>query len=151
MEKNLRCRVDSLQKEKNERMTELNDLSKQDEELCVTLCATPYYIPTGSVPSRCQLQELQEHVEKLNKEKVRATTDHDRLPWMLLVCHMWSWLSLFVGGQGEGVLWSQRGHQVSDGGDGTWTREQPGKRVYLPRRWHFPAHAWQHQSPQAAS
>lgn len=72
MEKNLRCRVESLQKERNERMSELNDLTKQDEELCVTLCATPYYIPTGSVPSRSQLQELQEHVEMLNKEKVSA-------------------------------------------------------------------------------
>lgn len=70
MEKNLRCCAESLQKEKNERMRELNDLMKHDEELCVTLCATPYYVPTGSVPSRAQLQELQEHVEKLDKEKV---------------------------------------------------------------------------------
>ncbi|KAL0162865.1 hypothetical protein M9458_042261, partial [Cirrhinus mrigala] len=62
MEKNLRCRVESLLKEKNERLRELSDLKKQDEELCVTLCATPYYIPSGS--------ELQEHVEKLDKEKV---------------------------------------------------------------------------------
>ncbi|XP_057217151.1 protein regulator of cytokinesis 1 isoform X2 [Triplophysa rosa] len=69
LEKNLRCHVESLQKEKDDRMRELNDLSKRDEKLCVTLCATPYYIPTGSVPSRSQLQELQEHVEKLNKEK----------------------------------------------------------------------------------
>ncbi|KAI2651416.1 Protein regulator of cytokinesis 1 [Labeo rohita] len=70
MEKNLRCRVESLLKEKNERLRELSDLKKQDEELCVTLCATPYYIPSGSVPSQTQLQELQEHVEKLGKEKV---------------------------------------------------------------------------------
>lgn len=70
MEKNLRCRVESLLKEKNERLRELSDLKKQDEELCVTLCSTPYYIPSGSVPSQTQLQELQEHVEKLSKEKV---------------------------------------------------------------------------------
>ncbi|XP_077089067.1 protein regulator of cytokinesis 1 isoform X1 [Siphateles boraxobius] len=69
LEKNLRCHVDSLLKEKNERLSELSDLKKQDEELCVTLCATPYYIPSGSVPSRTQLQELREHVEKLGKEK----------------------------------------------------------------------------------
>ncbi|XDV38636.1 hypothetical protein PO909_007996 [Leuciscus waleckii] len=69
LEKNLRCRVDSLLKEKNERLSELSDMKKQDEELCVTLCTTPYYIPSGSVPSRTQLQELQEHVEKLGKEK----------------------------------------------------------------------------------
>uniref|UniRef100_A0A673NCX0 Protein regulator of cytokinesis 1-like n=1 Tax=Sinocyclocheilus rhinocerous TaxID=307959 RepID=A0A673NCX0_9TELE len=70
MEKNLRCHVESLLKEKNERLRELSDLKKQDEDLCVTLCSTPYYIPSGSVPSRTQLQELQEHVEKLVKEKV---------------------------------------------------------------------------------
>ncbi|XP_051733713.1 protein regulator of cytokinesis 1 isoform X1 [Ctenopharyngodon idella] len=69
MEKNLRCRVESLLKEKNERLKELSDLKKQDEELCVTLCSTPYYIPSGSVPSQTQLQELKEHVEKLSKEK----------------------------------------------------------------------------------
>ncbi|KTF81072.1 hypothetical protein cypCar_00037122 [Cyprinus carpio] len=70
MEKNLRCHVESLLKERNERLRELSDLKKQDEDLCVTLCSTPYYIPSGSVPSRTQLQELQEHVEKLVKEKV---------------------------------------------------------------------------------
>uniref|UniRef100_A0A8C2DUP2 Zgc:86764 n=1 Tax=Cyprinus carpio TaxID=7962 RepID=A0A8C2DUP2_CYPCA len=70
MEKNLRCHVESLLKERNERLRDLSDLKKQDEDLCVTLCSTPYYIPSGSVPSRTQLQELQEHVEKLVKEKV---------------------------------------------------------------------------------
>ncbi|XP_067279637.1 protein regulator of cytokinesis 1 [Pseudorasbora parva] len=69
IEKMLRCRVEFLLKEKSERLRELSDLKKQDEELCVTLCATPYYIPSGSVPSRKQLKELQEHVEKLSKEK----------------------------------------------------------------------------------
>ncbi|XP_053543900.1 protein regulator of cytokinesis 1 [Ictalurus punctatus] len=69
LEKNLRCRLEALQKEKSERLRELSDLTQQDEELCVTLCATPYYIPTGSMPSRTQLQELQEHVVQLSKEK----------------------------------------------------------------------------------
>ncbi|TRY99380.1 hypothetical protein DNTS_002001 [Danionella cerebrum] len=69
MEKNLRCRVESLQKEKDQRLRELSDLKKQDEELCVTLCATPYYIPSGTVPSLTQLQELREHVQILSKEK----------------------------------------------------------------------------------
>ncbi|KAL7854175.1 hypothetical protein AOLI_G00210190 [Acnodon oligacanthus] len=69
MEKNLRFRLETLLKEKSERMKELNDLRQQDEELCVTLCATPYYIPSGSMPSRTQLQELKEHIEKLSEEK----------------------------------------------------------------------------------
>ncbi|XP_017568790.1 protein regulator of cytokinesis 1 [Pygocentrus nattereri] len=69
MEKNLRCRLEALLKEKTERMKELNGLRQQDEELCVTLCATPYYIPSGSMPSRTQLQELKEHIKKLSEEK----------------------------------------------------------------------------------
>lgn len=84
--------MDSLLKEKNERLSELSDLKKQDEELCVTLCATPYYIPSGSVPSRTQLQELQEHVEKLGKEKVcilspfeSVLNTHEFLSWILLL------------------------------------------------------------------
>lgn len=84
--------MDSLLKEKNERLSELSDLKKQDDELCVTLCTTPYYIPSGSVPSRTQLQELQEHVEKLGKEKVcilfpfkSVLNTHEFLSWMLLL------------------------------------------------------------------
>ncbi|TSX03300.1 Sulfate anion transporter 1 [Bagarius yarrelli] len=69
LEKNLRCRLEALQKEKSERLRELNDLMHQDEELCVTLCVTPYYIPTGSMPSQTQLQELREHIKQLSKEK----------------------------------------------------------------------------------
>ncbi|XP_072518026.1 protein regulator of cytokinesis 1 isoform X2 [Salminus brasiliensis] len=69
MEKNLRCRLETLQKEKNERLRELNNLRQQDEELCVTLCATPYYIPSGSMPSQTQLQELREHIKNLSEEK----------------------------------------------------------------------------------
>ncbi|MCJ8740927.1 hypothetical protein PDJAM_G00064660 [Pangasius djambal] len=69
IEKNLRCRLEALQKEKSERLRELSDLRQQDEELCVTLCATPYYIPTGSMPSHTQLQELRGHIKQLSEEK----------------------------------------------------------------------------------
>ncbi|KAI4879679.1 hypothetical protein NFI96_032008 [Prochilodus magdalenae] len=69
MEKNLRIRLEALLKEKTERLRELNELRQQDEELCVTLCATPYYIPSGSMPSCTQLQELKEHIKNLSQEK----------------------------------------------------------------------------------
>ncbi|XP_076836411.1 protein regulator of cytokinesis 1 isoform X2 [Brachyhypopomus gauderio] len=69
LEKNLRCHLETLLKEKAERMQELSDLRQEDEELCVTLCATPYYIPSGSVPTRTQLQELHQHINKLREEK----------------------------------------------------------------------------------
>ncbi|XP_041755356.1 protein regulator of cytokinesis 1 isoform X2 [Coregonus clupeaformis] len=69
IEKNLRLRVDVLTKEKGERLKELHGLQQQDKELCVELCITPYYIPTGSMPSRTQLQELREHIQTLSEEK----------------------------------------------------------------------------------
>uniref|UniRef100_A0A4W5K313 Zgc:86764 n=1 Tax=Hucho hucho TaxID=62062 RepID=A0A4W5K313_9TELE len=69
IEKNLRLRVEVLTKEKGERLKELHGLQQQDKELCVELCVTPYYIPTGSMPSRTQLQELREHIQTLSEEK----------------------------------------------------------------------------------
>ncbi|XP_024236668.1 protein regulator of cytokinesis 1 isoform X2 [Oncorhynchus tshawytscha] len=69
IEKNLRLRVEVLTKEKGERLKELHRLQQQDKELCVELCVTPYYIPTGSMPSRTQLQELREHIQTLSEEK----------------------------------------------------------------------------------
>nr|XP_014353475.1 PREDICTED: protein regulator of cytokinesis 1-like [Latimeria chalumnae] len=69
LEKKLRLKVDMLTKEKNERFQELKQLQKQDEELCTWLCSTPYYIPTGCVPSRQQLEELKEHIKSLQEEK----------------------------------------------------------------------------------
>ncbi|KAJ8339129.1 hypothetical protein SKAU_G00359150 [Synaphobranchus kaupii] len=68
-EKNLRLQVEALLKEKAERLKEARGLQEQDEELCVELCATPYYIPTGSLPSRTQLQELRQHIHTLTQEK----------------------------------------------------------------------------------
>ena len=70
MEKHLRVEVDALRREKAERLLEKQQLEKQDKDLCVELCATPYYIPTGSIPSTTQLKELQQHIATLTEEKV---------------------------------------------------------------------------------
>lgn len=70
IEKNLRLRVEILTKEKGDRLKELHGLQQQDKELCLELCVTPYYVPTGSMPSRTQLQELREHLKTLSEEKV---------------------------------------------------------------------------------
>ncbi|XP_028828432.1 protein regulator of cytokinesis 1 isoform X1 [Denticeps clupeoides] len=69
MEKNLRWRLETLQQEKNDRLKELSNMRQQDEELCTELCATPFYIPTGSLPSCEQLQALKEHIQTLAEEK----------------------------------------------------------------------------------
>ena len=69
-ERNLRLQVEALLKEKGDRLKEARSLQQQDEELCVELCSTPYYIPTGTMPSRVQLQELRQHIHTLTQEKV---------------------------------------------------------------------------------
>ncbi|MFT7815325.1 protein regulator of cytokinesis 1-like isoform X1 [Arapaima gigas] len=69
LEKNLRLRVEALLKEKSDRLKEMRTLQQQEKELCEELCATPYYIPTGSLPSRTQLQELNQHIKHLTEEK----------------------------------------------------------------------------------
>ena len=70
LEKVLRQKVDVLSKEKSERMAKLKQLKDRDQHLCDLLCTTPYYIPTGTVPTAEQLDNLSEHVETLTTEKV---------------------------------------------------------------------------------
>ena len=71
LEKELRTQVDLLAKKKHERMKQLKKLKETDQHLCDVLCTTPYYIPTGSVPSNEQLKELEQHIQTLSEEKVR--------------------------------------------------------------------------------
>ncbi|XP_018088337.1 protein regulator of cytokinesis 1, gene 2 S homeolog isoform X2 [Xenopus laevis] len=68
-ERDLRVRLEILLTEKNERLEELRLLQQKDIELCTDLCVTPYYIPTGSIPSRQQLEELKEHIKVYTEEK----------------------------------------------------------------------------------
>ncbi|XP_077332231.1 protein regulator of cytokinesis 1-like isoform X2 [Lithobates pipiens] len=69
IERDLRVRLELLTKHKNERLEELMLLQKKDQELCSDLCVTPYYIPSGSIPSHKQLEELKEHIRVQSEEK----------------------------------------------------------------------------------
>nr|XP_003223399.1 PREDICTED: protein regulator of cytokinesis 1 isoform X1 [Anolis carolinensis] len=69
LEKMLRLTLEDAHEEKNQRLTKLKQLQQEEQALCTELCATPYYIPTGSIPSSLQLQELKEHIEKLSETK----------------------------------------------------------------------------------
>ncbi|KAM9329143.1 protein regulator of cytokinesis 1-like [Gastrophryne carolinensis] len=69
IERDLRVRLELLMKQKNERLEELKLLQEKDQELCSDLCVTPYYIPSGSIPSDKQLQELKEHIKTQTEEK----------------------------------------------------------------------------------
>ena len=74
IQRNLRHKVDALQKEKKDRLQELKTLQQEDDQLCVQLCATPYYVPSNTVPSHVQLKALREHVQDLAAEKVATST-----------------------------------------------------------------------------
>ena len=43
---------------KSERMSQLSTLQNEEQILCDQLCLTPYYIPSGSIPSGQQLDDL---------------------------------------------------------------------------------------------
>ncbi|MEE6460342.1 hypothetical protein FKM82_000927 [Ascaphus truei] len=69
IEKDLRLKVQEMEREKAERLVELKLLQREDMELCNDLCVTPYYVPTGSIPSRQQLVELREHIKARTGER----------------------------------------------------------------------------------
>lgn len=69
LEKDLRIKLENLVKEKTDRLKELKSLQEEEKSLCIDLCATPYYIPTGSIPSHQQLQDLKEHIKRLSLER----------------------------------------------------------------------------------
>ena len=70
LEKELRTQVDILAKTKHDRVKQLKKLKETDQHLCDVLCTTPYYVPTGTVPSLDQLKELEQHIKTLSDEKV---------------------------------------------------------------------------------
>ncbi|XP_077201725.1 protein regulator of cytokinesis 1-like isoform X2 [Paroedura picta] len=65
VEREFRLALEAAVKEKKERLEKLRQLQQEDQALCAELCATPYYIPTGSVPTSLELTELEEHVQNL--------------------------------------------------------------------------------------
>src|SRR6218665_1969065 len=86
-EKDIRSKMDRLNKEKNDRLKHVRQLAKMDEQLCARLameeqlCArlamAPHYIPSGMVSSTQLLAELEEHIRGLEAEQV-CETDQSR-------------------------------------------------------------------------
>ncbi|XP_076435249.1 protein regulator of cytokinesis 1-like isoform X3 [Babylonia areolata] len=68
-EKELRTKLENLNREKQERLKKLKQLLDQDQALCQALCSTPFYVSSVSVPTREQLQELESHIKTLELEK----------------------------------------------------------------------------------
>ncbi|CAG5120269.1 unnamed protein product [Candidula unifasciata] len=68
-EKLLRSKVETMAKEKKDRLAKYSTLHTSDQHLCEVLSTTPYYIPSGTVPTVEQLRELEKHVAHLQAEK----------------------------------------------------------------------------------
>ncbi|XP_062984523.1 protein regulator of cytokinesis 1-like [Elgaria multicarinata webbii] len=79
LEKAFRLALEGALKEKQERLTKLKQLQQDDQALCTELCATPYYIPTGSIPSSVELEELKEHIQMLLKVKEQRLEEFFKL------------------------------------------------------------------------
>ncbi|XP_050165326.1 protein regulator of cytokinesis 1 isoform X2 [Myiozetetes cayanensis] len=69
MEKNLRMRVEELQRQKQERKQELKALQEQDRDLCDILCTALFNIDGSAVPSLEDLDCYRRHVASLNTLK----------------------------------------------------------------------------------
>ncbi|XP_038623263.1 protein regulator of cytokinesis 1 isoform X1 [Tachyglossus aculeatus] len=65
LEKDLRTRVEVLQKQKKERKLELAALQEQDRDLCEILCVAPYGVDCGAVPSLDELDRFQRHLANM--------------------------------------------------------------------------------------
>ena len=72
LEKDLRTQVETLKKMKHDRLKQLKRLTTVEQQLCDSLCMTPYYIPSNTVPSDEQLRELSQHIATLTEEQVGA-------------------------------------------------------------------------------
>ena len=70
LEKKLRLCVETMTKDKQERLKVMKSRMKVDQHLCDALNAIPYYIPSGCVPSDRQLQEIEQHIRDLEVEQV---------------------------------------------------------------------------------
>ena len=72
LERNLRTMVDKLNMERHDRIKRVKRLKEDDQHYCDILHTTPYYIPTGCIPSEEKIEELANHVENSRREKVRS-------------------------------------------------------------------------------
>lgn len=69
-EKELKQREESLNQEKQDRMSKLKSLIKSDKKLSENLGTTSYHISHSVVPMLKQLDDFQKHILELEKEKV---------------------------------------------------------------------------------
>lgn len=62
--------VEELSGMRNDRLRQLEKLRTDEERLCEMLSAMPCDVSAGRVPSTHQLAQIQEHILRLEREKV---------------------------------------------------------------------------------
>eukprot|EP00088_Acartia_fossae_P036976 TRINITY_DN3816_c0_g1_i5.p1 TRINITY_DN3816_c0_g1~~TRINITY_DN3816_c0_g1_i5.p1 ORF type:complete len:685 (-),score=168.86 TRINITY_DN3816_c0_g1_i5:182-2236(-) len=79
IEQAVRHDVKRMQSLKEERLEEVKQLRKTDEDLCSRLGIDPFYISVTTVPTTKKLNELKEHIESLEKELIVRRQEVEKL------------------------------------------------------------------------
>ncbi|CAG5117301.1 unnamed protein product [Candidula unifasciata] len=74
-EKILRSKVETMAKEKKDRMAKYDILHSRDEHLSEVLSTPTYTVSPGKVPTLEQLRELEKHVARLQEERDKRFTE----------------------------------------------------------------------------
>ncbi|NWJ11242.1 PRC1 regulator, partial [Crypturellus undulatus] len=85
-EKCLRTRAEALLKEKEDRKRELNNLQEEDQDLCSTLCTTPFCVDSDAVPSLEKLECYRNHLASLAAEKERRQEVFVNIKRQIILC-----------------------------------------------------------------
>ncbi|XP_010209403.1 PREDICTED: protein regulator of cytokinesis 1 [Tinamus guttatus] len=86
LEKCLRTRAEALLEEMEDRKRELNALQEQDQDLCRTLCTTPFCIDSNAVPSLEKLECYRNHLASLAAEKERRQEVFVSIKRQIILC-----------------------------------------------------------------
>lgn len=65
LEKFLRDEVKNLELKKEEKMVEVRELRKEDEEICAKIEAEPFYVSLKFLPTPSEMTALQNHVREM--------------------------------------------------------------------------------------
>ncbi|XP_013869034.1 protein regulator of cytokinesis 1 isoform X2 [Austrofundulus limnaeus] len=86
LEKDSRICLETLEKQKQQRLEALKDLIDKDHDLCDIMCTTPFSIDKSVVPSAEQLESFHSYINNLTKEKERRHGEFMSIRKEILAC-----------------------------------------------------------------
>ncbi|XP_031419902.1 protein regulator of cytokinesis 1-like isoform X1 [Clupea harengus] len=86
LEKDMRTCLKSMIQQKSQRIKDLNELRKQDKDLCDILCTGLYAIDTDAIPSSQELDGYRGHLATLRAERSRRHAEFVGIKRQILCC-----------------------------------------------------------------